>query len=170
MACWSLSILSLTLKFKFMDTCDILVSKVPCIRLPSILYLQDLLILPGQKQWIPECATIFAEDSNTNSYLWVDIISLPDKFQRILVIRPLRTYKDPIFQARMQRNLIKMEIHKRNNIVLPVFNGKQLLGQQSRHRNEYFTILYVYGPHQFILRTAGETNTNPAIASEMAGI
>lgn len=36
-----------------------------------------------------------------------------------------------------------------------MFSGKELLGQQSKHRNEHFTILYLYCPHQFILRTAG---------------
>jgi hypothetical protein len=48
-----------------------------------------------------------------------------------------------------------MEIYKRNNAALPMFNGKELLGQQSKDRNKHFTILYVYCLHQFILRKAG---------------
>jgi hypothetical protein len=36
-----------------------------------------------------------------------------------------------------------------------MFNGKELLGQQSKDRNKHFTILYVYCLHQFILRKAG---------------
>lgn len=165
MECWSFS--SLVLKFKFMDNWDTLVSNVYCIYDSLASSICKITYSAGQKQWTPECAIIFEEGNNTNSCIRVDIISLPGKFQRILVIRPFRTSQDLIFQAKLQRKPIKMEIHKRNNIVLPIFNGKEPLVQQSKHRNEYFTILYVYCLYQFILRTTGETNKNPAITAEM---
>lgn len=51
--------------------------------------------------------------------------------------------------------------------MLPMFNGKELLGQQSKHKSEYFTILYVYCPYQFILKTAGERKQKPSRTAEM---
>lgn len=46
--------------------------------------------------------------------------------------------------------------------VTPVFNREALIGQQPSHRPGYLTVLYVYRPLQFILRTVtgkGETAT-----------
>lgn len=120
-----------------MDNWDTLVSNVYCIYDSLAASICKITYSAGQKQWTPECAIIFEEGNNTNSCIRVDIISLPGKFQRILVIRPFRTSQDLIFQAKLQRKPIKMEIHKRNNIVLPIFNGKEPLVQQSKHRNFY---------------------------------
>ena len=93
----------------------------------AILYLQDWLTLPGQKQWTPESAIIFEEDNNTNACIWVGIISVPDQFQRLLVIRLFRTYQDPISQAKLQRKLIKMEIHRRISLCCQCSGGKNCL-------------------------------------------
>lgn len=99
--------------------------------------MQDLLTLPGQRHHIPICAIIFDKDNNTNTCIWVSIISVPDKFQSPWLLDPLELPRIPIFQAKLQRKLIKMEIHKRNNIVLPIFNGEKLLGQKSKQRNKH---------------------------------
>lgn len=130
-------ILILPLKFKYMAAWDALISQVDCICNSQAFSMCKIYSLPGQKQRVPVCAIIFDEDNNTNACIWVSIISVPDKVQSSWLLDPLELPRIPIFQAKLQRKLIKMEIHKRNNIMLPMFNGEKLLGQQSKQRNKH---------------------------------
>ena len=131
-ASWSFSILSWTLTFGFIDTWDGLVSKVYYIsNLPRTLCLRDLLTLPGEKQWTSEYGIIFEEDNNTNSCIWVDIISLPRKFQRILVIWPFRTSQDPTFEAKLQRKLITWKFMKEITLCCQQLFSHPLLGNRT---------------------------------------
>lgn len=166
MVCWPLSVLKLPLKFKFMATWDALVLKLYCIFGTLKYPLQDWLTLPGQKQWTPPKCYISEEDSDTNSCIWVGIISVPDKFQSLLVIRPFRTYQNPISQAKLQRKLIKMEIHRRITVCCQCSMGKNCLAS-SPNTGISIILLYVDCPHQFILRTAGGKKKLPVTTAKM---
>lgn len=104
----------------------------------------------------PKCY-ISEEDSDTNACIWVGIISVPDKFQSLLVIRPFRTYQNLISQTKLQRKLIKMEIHRRITVCCQCSMGKNCLAS-SPNTGISIILLYVDCPHQFILRTAGGKN------------
>lgn len=129
--------------------------------------MQDLLTLPGQKQRLPVCAIIFDEDDNTNAFIWVSTISVPDKFQSSWLLDPLELPRIPIFQAKLQRKLIKMEIHKRNNIALPMFNGEKLLGQQSKRRKKHLQYCMCTIPINLYWGQLEGEKKNPAAIAEM---
>ena len=74
----------------------------------------------------PKCY-ISEEDNDTNACIWAGIISVPDKFQSLLVIIPSRTYQNPISQAKLQRKLIKMEIYRRMTVCCQCSMGKNCL-------------------------------------------
>ena len=102
----------------------------------------------------PKCY-ISEEDNDTNACIWAGIISVPDKFQSLLVIIPSRTYQNPISQAKLQRKLIKMEIYRRMTVCCQCSMGKNCL-TSSPNTGISIILLCVDCPHQFILRTALE--------------
>lgn len=78
-----------------------------------------------------------------------------DQIKTPSVIRLVWAVPHCIFQASFLQKLIKIEIHKRKNITWVMMNWKELLGQQSKHRNGYFYNI-LYETHQFTLSVAAK--------------
>lgn len=89
----------------------------------------------------------------TNACIWVGIISVPDKFQSLLVIRPLELTRIPSPRPIAKKKLIKMEI-LRITVCYQCSMGKICLASSS-NTGISIILLYVDCPHQFIARTAG---------------
>lgn len=43
---------------------------------------------------------------------------------------------------------------------MPMFDGKELMGQQSKHEHDRLMGLYMHCPYQLILSTAGDKRSN----------
>lgn len=146
-----------------MGTWDALVLKLYCI-FRTLKYPLCLTYSAWSKTMNPSKCYISEEDSDTNACIWVGIISVPDKFQSLLVIRPFRTYQNPISQAKLQRKLIKMEI-LRITVCYQCSMGKICLASSS-NTGISIILLYVDCPHQFIARTAGGKKKKLPVTTE----